>query len=83
MLDLARDLQTVMRALDDHLEELHGKRIGIMLFVFEFCQPDGDGTNVVYIANSEREESIKAVKEWLARAEAGMTSDPPGPLPRA
>ena len=70
-----------MRALDEHLAEQHGQRIGVTLFVFELGKEDG--TDVVYISNAERTDMIASVKAWLARVESGMTTDPLGPLGRA
>lgn len=78
---LEADLQGIMRALDETLCEIHGERVGVTLFVFELNKDDG--SNVVYISNAERGDMIKVVKEWLARAELGITSDPHGPLGRA
>lgn len=78
---LERELQGIMRALDETLHKVHGERIGVTLFVFELGSDDG--TNVVYISNANRDSMIAAVKEWLARVDAGMTDDPLGPLGRA
>lgn len=78
---LERELQGIMRALDETLHEIHGERIGVTLFVFELGK-DG-GSNVVYVSNANREDMIGTVKAWLARVEVGMTDDPPGPLGRA
>jgi hypothetical protein len=58
-----------------YLLHVFGKKIGITVFVFEF----GEGGNLAYISNSDRAGMIAAVKEWLARAEAGLDTDPPGP----
>jgi hypothetical protein len=80
-LRLERELQGIMRALDEKLEELHGERVGATLFVFELGRHSG--TNLVYISNADREDMIASVKAWLARVEAGMTSDPPGGPGRA
>lgn len=78
---LERELQGIMRALDETLQEIHGERIGVTLFVFELAKDAG--SNVVYISNANREDMIAAVKAWLSRVEVGMTNDPPGPLGRA
>lgn len=78
---LERELQGIMRALDETLHEVHGERIGVTLFVFELGGENG--TNVVYASNAERTDMIFAVKAWLARVEVGMTDDPLGPLGRA
>ena len=39
------------------------KGLGFALFVFNF----GDGGHLAYMSNAQREDMIKAVKEWLAR----------------
>lgn len=52
-----------------------GTTVGVALFVFEF----GDKANLAYISNADRAGMIAAVKEWLARVEAGLDTDPPGP----
>ena len=78
---LERELQGIMRALDETLHEIHGERIGATLFVFELGKESG--TNVVYISNAERADMISTVKAWLARVEVGIGDDPPGPLGRA
>lgn len=75
------ELQGIMRALDCKLEQIHGERIGVTLFVFELGKEGG--TEVAYVSNAERADMIATVKAWLVRVEAGMTSDPPGPLGRA
>lgn len=75
---LAEELPRIMRALENHLEAMHGERIGVTLFVFELGREGG--TNVAYISNAERADMIATVRTWLMRQEAGMTSDPIGPL---
>lgn len=74
---LERGLQGVMHALDQHLEDIHGERMGATLFVFELGK--AGGTNVAYVSNAQRQDMISAIKEWLARQEVGVTSDPLGP----
>lgn len=63
------------RALDEFLKDRFGRRMGFSLFVFEF----GEKTNLSYMSNGSREDMIAVVKEWLARVESGLTTDPPGP----
>lgn len=69
--------QQVASALDEALPKMLGvtERVGFMLLVFEF----GPRGNLAYISNAQREAMITAVREWLARQEAGLTTDPPGP----
>ncbi len=68
--------QMVARAIDETLPRLIGTadRVGFAVFVFDF----GDGGNLAYCSNADRTTMISAVKEWLARQEAGLTTDPPG-----
>lgn len=49
--------------------------MGFALFVFDF----GERGNLAYCSNAEREDMIKTVEEWLAKQQAGLTTDPPGP----
>jgi hypothetical protein len=44
------------------------RRNGFALFVFPFHGPEGQRVN--YISNADRTDMIKAVREWLERAEA-------------
>lgn len=65
----------LMRMLELELHRMFGRKVGCTLFLFDF----GDGGNIAYISNAEREGMIGTVREWLARQEAGLTTDPPGP----
>lgn len=78
---LQQDLQGIMQALDETFHQIHGERVGVTLFVFELGREGG--TNVAYISNAQREAMIQSIKEWLARVESGITTDPPGPLGKA
>lgn len=78
---LERELQGIMRALDETLHEIHGERVGATLFVFELGREGG--SNVAYVSNAQRDDMISTVKQWLLRVESGLKSDPPGPLGRA
>lgn len=68
-------LERLSRELVGYAVHKLGPTIGIVLFVFEF----GDRGNLAYISNAHRPDMIAAVKEWLARQEVGLTTDPPGP----
>ncbi|KQZ31700.1 hypothetical protein [Caulobacter sp. Root1472] len=46
------------------------KTVGFALFTYVLGQTEGGRVN--FIANSNREDTIAAVKEWLARAEGRM-----------
>jgi hypothetical protein len=73
--DLEAENRRLAGILDDYLKQRHGEAVGFTLFVFDF----GDKGNIAYISNAQREDMIKATKEWLARLEAGLNTDPPGP----
>jgi len=62
-------------AADVALTGYLGQRVGFAVFVFDF----GDGGNVGYASNAQRDGMIAAVREWLARQDAGLESDPLGP----
>jgi hypothetical protein len=68
-------LEQLSRELLGYAIHKLGKSIGVTLFVFDF----GDRGNCAYISNSNRDDMIGVVKEWLAREEAGLATDPPGP----
>ncbi len=61
--------------LDATLHAQHGVKTGFVLMVFDF----GDGGHLAYVSNAQRDGMIGAVREWLARQEAGLMTDPPGP----
>lgn len=75
---LALASQQVAASLDRALPQMLGttERVGFVVFLFDF---GGDGSNLAYISNGTRETMISAVREWLARQEAGLATDPPGP----
>lgn len=62
------------------VEQLGGKdadgksKIGFAFFVFTF----GEGGNLAYISSADREGVIGSLKEWLARQETGISTDPIG-----
>jgi len=74
---LERPLQTLARQLDETLPALVGteSRVGFILMLFDF----GQGGNLAYVSNGDRAGTIAALREWLARAEVGLVTDPPGP----
>lgn len=68
-------LERLARELIGYATHKLGQSIGVAIFVFEF----GPTGNLAYISNADRDGMIKAVKEWLARVESGLDTDPPGP----
>ena len=68
-------LEQLSRDLIGYSMHKLGRRIGLALFVFEF----GDRGTLAYISNAQRADMVAVVKEWLAREEAGLTTDPTGP----
>jgi hypothetical protein len=79
---LSIPLEQIAAALDAHLEDLHGQRIGFALLVFELNKQDRD-SNVAYIANAQREGCIDVLRQLLAMLEVGVTSAPLGPTVKA
>jgi hypothetical protein len=74
---IAAELKSVVGGVEDYFLDKHGIRVGVAFFLFQF---DGDGpSNTCYGSNADRQDMIKAVKEWLDRQEVGLISDPPGP----
>lgn len=65
--ELARDLAA-------RLAKAFGQPVGFTLFLFDF----GARGNLSYISNADRADMINVVREWLARQDAGLTTDPPG-----
>lgn len=76
--ELEAENRRLAKLLDDYLRERHGKRVGFTLFTFEFGD-EGAEKQLAYISNSRRADMIKAGKEWIARLEAGLNTDPLGP----
>lgn len=52
------------------------QRVGFVLLTFEFGKTEGGRVN--YISNGERQDTIAAMKEWLARAEGRVPNITPG-----
>ncbi len=73
--ELEASSRNIAGGMDRALTERHGKRVGFVLMLFDF----GAQGTLAYISNAERDGMIGAVKEWLARQEAGLATDPPGP----
>lgn len=55
------------------LDFLKSHGVGVTIFAFTF-----DAGAIAYISTAEREGMIKAVKEWIAYQEAGLTTEPRG-----
>jgi hypothetical protein len=68
-------LEKASRDVMGYLLHVLGKNVGLAVFVFEF----GTGKNLAYVSNAKRADMIAGVKEWLARVESGLDTDPPGP----
>jgi hypothetical protein len=76
--DLDRVCLEIAPRLAATLHSQLGERMGFTLFIFNFGDPGKDDF-VAYVSNTQREDMIKAVEQWLARQKAGLTTDPPGP----
>jgi len=60
----ARD---VAKAIDEALQGRHGKRIGFALLVFSF-----NGPELTWVSNAGRDDMLQALREFIAKSEAGM-----------
>jgi hypothetical protein len=76
---LEAPMREIAKQLNDLLREIHGERTGFLLMTFNF---DGPGT-MAYISNAQRADMIQAAKEWVARVESGLDTDPTGPKAEA
>jgi hypothetical protein len=74
---LDRTCRELAPKLDGELAIRHGERTGFVLMIFDFTGT-GQG-HLAYVSNAQRDGMIGAVREWLARQEAGVTTDPLGP----
>lgn len=74
------ELETFARGLVEALTEALPEGIGFALLLFHF----GEGGNLAWISNAQREDMIRALREQLARFEAGMAGErePPPSTPR-
>ena len=73
--ELESTVRAVADALDCAMPEMLGERVGFVVMLSEFHA----GGYLAYVSNVNREDMIKTVKEWLARAVSGLMTDPPGP----
>lgn len=71
-----REVADVIRPI---VTRLFGRRVGFTIFLFGY----GSNENIAYLSTAERETMIATVKEWLARQEAGLATDPAGPTAEA
>lgn len=78
---LQRNLQSIMRALELALHDLHGEHIGCTLLVFELGREDG--TNIAYVSNAQTDGMIKSMKECIARLEIETSHGPVGKMGRS
>ena len=67
--------RAVAESIDETMPEMLGERVGFVLMLSEFHE----GGYLAYVSNVNRADMIKLVKEWLARAESGLMTDPQGP----
>lgn len=59
------------RAIAAAIAEGLPEGIGFALLLFDF----GEGGNLVWISNANREDMVRALREQLARFEAGMAGE--------
>jgi hypothetical protein len=67
-----KKLEERSRAVARRITEALPTGAGFALFVFDF----GAKGNLAYVSNAKRDDMIAAVKEWLAKQEAGVFTDP-------
>lgn len=79
--DLDRVCREIAPRLDATLHAQVGERMGFALLIFNFGEP-GEDEYVAYVSNTQREDMIKAIEQFLARQKVGLTTDPPGPQAR-
>jgi hypothetical protein len=70
-----QQLEQLQRELVSYAIHRLGVDVGVTLFV----SPFGQHENLAYISNVDRASMIATVKEWLARIESGLDTDPAGP----
>lgn len=63
----------LLSKLGNDIETLRSAGIGVTIFAFGF-EPGA----IAYISTSNREDMIRAVKEWLSYQEAGLETEPRG-----
>lgn len=70
------ELEALSRSIAEALTEALPEGLGFALLVFDF----GEGGNLAWISNARREDMVRALREQLARLEAGMAGErtPPG-----
>ena len=61
-----RDSADVMRSLAEGINQVLGKKYGFCLLVYEHGIDKG---RMNYVSNSQREDGIKAMKEFIAETE--------------
>ena len=58
--------RNVMQELAQHIDSKLGKKYGFTLMVYEHNTEDG---RMNYVSNSNREDVVKAMKEFIAETE--------------
>lgn len=76
---LSGEIESVVNGVAEYFLDKYGFRIGVAFFLFRFSGDGPGDSNTCYGSNAQREDMIKAVREWLDRQEAGLISDPLGP----
>ena len=70
------EMEALSRQIAEALTEALPSELGFALLLFDF----GEGGNLAWISNARREDMVRALREQLARFEAGMAGErtPPG-----
>lgn len=65
------ELEAYARQIAEALSEALPEGLGFALLLFNF----GEGGNLAWISNARREDMVRALREQLARLEAGMAGE--------
>lgn len=77
-------LAHLAQVLDEHFTELHGRRLGFALLVFEMGtgeEPPGARFKSGYVSNAERDDMIRMLREQARALEMKMDTPPGGQAP--
>lgn len=69
MARVSRELQDVMKELDERLEKIAGTRVAFSIFVYTEGRMN-------YGGNLDREEALHVIEQWCAAKRAGMPDVP-------
>ena len=68
--DIEEQARSLAHVLDEVLQKRLGRRTGFALLMFDF-----EGPELTWISNAQREDMLKALRELVARFEAGTADE--------